>query len=249
MRPYVIALVATSAGLLTLAVVVFRVDPWALAVVLAAGGALAMAVWLRDDVPDFIDRWRRGAEGERKTGDALEPLLARGWRVRHDVELGRGGNVDHILLSPRGRAYVVDSKLLAGDITLRRGVLVQRFGSGRSRRHEDLGERMLEQAESVALEWSRRTRRPAPPVTPVVAIWGAFAGREEARGVVYVAGGELAETLAALDGGTAATSGRASAPGSRSSPPVGASQGQSAPCSSTTTRFPRRGVGASRSMK
>lgn len=200
-RPYVLALAGTSILLLAVAQEVWDVDVWAVAVLLAAGGALAMAVWVRDDPPDVVDRWRRGAEGERKTGKALEPLLAAGWAVKHDVELDGVGNVDHILLSPTGSAYVLDSKVLAGRLTLERGVLVQRFANGHSRRLHDLGRRMRERASLVAVEWSRRTGKPAPPVRPVVVIWGAFSGWAEVGGVVYAAGTGLVGTLTRLDEG------------------------------------------------
>lgn len=196
-----LALAGTSIVLLAVSQAVWDVDFWAVAVLLAAGGALAMAVWVRDDPPDLVDRWRRGAEGEQRTGKALEPLLAAGWAVRHDVELDGRGNVDHILLSPTGAAYVLDSKVLSGRVTLERGVLVQRFSNGHSRRLHDLGRRMRERAALVAVEWSRRTGKPSPPVRPVVVIWGAFSGSGEVGGVTYVSGSELASTLVKLDAG------------------------------------------------
>lgn len=56
--------------------------------------------------------WDRGAAGERATAALLAQLRALGWEIRHDVRLpGRRFNIDHVLISPCGRAVVVlDSK-------------------------------------------------------------------------------------------------------------------------------------------
>lgn len=57
--------------------------------------------------------WDRGAAGEKATAALLNPLLALGWQVRHDVRLpGRRFNLDHVLISPCGTAVVVlDTKV------------------------------------------------------------------------------------------------------------------------------------------
>ncbi|WP_019548585.1 nuclease-related domain-containing protein [Streptomyces sulphureus] len=52
-----------------------------------------------------------GAEGERRTGRLLAVLRPLGWTVLHDLALPTGrANVDHLVVSPRGVAIVVDSK-------------------------------------------------------------------------------------------------------------------------------------------
>lgn len=112
MRPYVLFLVGLSILLLAVARVVWKVDFWAVIVLLMSGGLLAMAVSLRDEPPEFVDRWRRGAEGERKTAQALRPLEAAGWKLRHDREIDGSGNVDHVALSRSGRGYVIETKTL-----------------------------------------------------------------------------------------------------------------------------------------
>jgi hypothetical protein len=54
-----------------------------------------------------------GAVGEARTAALLAPLQAAGWRVLHDRRIpgARRANADHIVISPAGRVYVVDSKL------------------------------------------------------------------------------------------------------------------------------------------
>jgi len=199
-RPYVIGLVVSSVLLLFLARVVWNLNLWALMVVLLAGGLLAIAVGLRDEPPEFVDRWRRGADGERKTEKALRQLVAEGWKVRHDQEFAGLGNVDHLLLSPSRVAYVIETKTLNGRISVEHGTLTQRFADdSRPHRCDELAGRMRAQVERVAHEWELRTGS-APPIRSVVAIWGAFAeGQVEENRVVYVAGRELVETLRKLD--------------------------------------------------
>lgn len=52
-----------------------------------------------------------GAEGERRTGRMLAVLRVSGWTVLHDLALPASrANVDHLVVSPRGVAVVVDSK-------------------------------------------------------------------------------------------------------------------------------------------
>jgi hypothetical protein len=76
---------------------------------LVAGGLVAVSVWVHDEPPEFIAKWGRGAEGEEKTGKELRGLVDEGWQLRHDVELERGGNADHVVRSPSGRVYVLET--------------------------------------------------------------------------------------------------------------------------------------------
>jgi hypothetical protein len=63
-----------------------------------------------------IDRWLRGAEGERQVGMALAELTVDGWMALHDVSLGRG-NVDHILIGPGG-IFTIETKSHRGKIQI-----------------------------------------------------------------------------------------------------------------------------------
>src|SRR4051812_5357271 len=77
-RPLVLGLVAAAFAVLG-AVSAFRgVDQWSIATGAVVGGLITMALWLRDEPPEFIAKWGRGAVGERRTARALAPLVREG---------------------------------------------------------------------------------------------------------------------------------------------------------------------------
>src|SRR5690625_12781 len=81
--------------------------------VLAMAGAAAAGFWQRGR--GVAARWRMGAAGERRTGRTLDRLRRRGWTVLHDRALPTGrANVDHLLVSPHGSVWNVDSKVRTG---------------------------------------------------------------------------------------------------------------------------------------
>lgn len=172
------------------------VDPWSFAGGLVTGGLIAMAIWLRDEPPEFVAKWGRGAEGERRTAKVIRPLLKQGWKVKHDVDLGRG-NADHLLLSPGGVGFLLETKALAGRVTVDGGVLTCRFADDPDElRRYQLRPRVTALAYRARDEWSRRTGKPAPELRPVVVIWGAFPARFVRDGqLVYVAGDALVDYL------------------------------------------------------
>jgi hypothetical protein len=97
---------------------------FAIAWVMCAVGALAMLAG--QDRVDAVIRYRKGRDGERKVGQALEALKADGWVVMHDVEVPYGGNIDHVVIGPRG-AFAIETK----SHWLRRGAHVQaKAGAG-----------------------------------------------------------------------------------------------------------------------
>ncbi|TDC69168.1 nuclease-related domain-containing protein, partial [Streptomyces hainanensis] len=55
------------------------------------------------------DSWRAGLVGERKAGDELDRLTARGWHVVHSIPLPRDVDIDHLLIGPGG-VYSVNTK-------------------------------------------------------------------------------------------------------------------------------------------
>ncbi|WP_206065021.1 nuclease-related domain-containing protein [Nocardioides sp. JQ2195] len=77
------------------------------------------------------ERYERGADGEQATAEALEPLVAHGWVVRHDLAWpGRPrANIDHVLIGPGG-VFVIDTKNWSGEVDVRSQVLRQN-GSAR----------------------------------------------------------------------------------------------------------------------
>lgn len=81
--------------------------------------------------------WERGAEGERRTADALTGLPPDSWTVFHDLRWPgrRFANVDHVVVGPPG-VFVIDSKNWTGAITVTSNVLRQ---NGRAREEAVVG--------------------------------------------------------------------------------------------------------------
>lgn len=56
-------------------------------------------------------RFDAGAVGEKATARLLRTLEQQGWVVLHDLALPYGkANVDHLLISPAGKVFILDSK-------------------------------------------------------------------------------------------------------------------------------------------
>lgn len=115
-------------------------------------------------------KWRRGAEGERRTAQLLAPLRHLGWTVLHDRRIaGSAANVDHLIVGTTG-VWVVDSKVWRGRVRV--------LGDGRlwyGRRCLDDDLRVLCWAASEigrALGGRGRTGTPLP-IHPVLCIHGA----------------------------------------------------------------------------
>jgi len=82
------------------------------------GVVAGMLMWIWDDPPEYIARWKRGAEGERETWKALRSLMGDGWRGFHDRE-GEFGNIDHIVVGSGG-VFLLDTKNLSGTVVYER---------------------------------------------------------------------------------------------------------------------------------
>lgn len=97
-----------------LPLVVFMTAPPALRWATAAGGLLVMAVvYVRQARRLFAKQrllWdcKLGFAGERVVGEALNQLMARGYRVFHDLPFD-GFNLDHVLVGPDG-VWCVETK-------------------------------------------------------------------------------------------------------------------------------------------
>ena len=149
-------------------------------------------------VPEYIERWGRGAEGEKRTAKELEKLGA-DWQVRHDLN-GRYGNVDHMVIGPAGVLLLDTKAWLYGTTT------ITADGPEVAARHDDgcvwhwrgLPARMRGAAAGASDGMHALSSRRVF-VRPVVVIWGDFPGKVQERGgVTYVAGEHLVEWLEAL---------------------------------------------------
>lgn len=83
---------------------------------LLVGGTYGMAFWIWTEPPEFIAKWKRSGEGERKTGVVLKRLERDGWESVHGRE-ARYGDLDHIAVGRAG-VFLLNSKNLSGHITL-----------------------------------------------------------------------------------------------------------------------------------
>jgi hypothetical protein len=201
MRPFVIGLIALAATVVAAAGFVLRLDLRLVFAGVFALGLLSLAIAIRAGRLAFFKSWTGGRDERRGTQKVLKPLLDQGWQARHSVEIERAGGDDHLLLSPSGVAYVIETRALEGTVSLNDGVLTQRFGDDPFAvgRHDLLPRRDL--VSRVAAEWSRQTGALVPEIRTIIVVWGDFRDSiVDHDGVLYVAGTELAEVLPRLEG-------------------------------------------------
>jgi hypothetical protein len=79
---------------------------------LSLGAAAAVLGLLSRRALRLARRSRIGAESEAQVRRALEPLAREGWRVAHGVDWPGRGDVDHVLRSPSGMGFVIETKTL-----------------------------------------------------------------------------------------------------------------------------------------
>lgn len=137
------------------------------------------------------DRWAAGAVGERRTAARLDPLRAEGWTVLHDRALPDSrANVDHVVVSPPGAVFVVDSKLWSSRYRLR-------LANGRLL-HGDRD--VTTRLEGVRFEAAAIARVLGCPVTPLVSMDGppVDGGELRADGVLIVPADRVVSVLRGL---------------------------------------------------
>jgi hypothetical protein len=164
---------------------------------LGLGVAVAMVMTLADSPPHHIERWRQGVQGEKATAKALRGLVAKGWVLVNDIDIGRG-NIDHVLLGPPG-AFLLESKNLHGVLAVQRGVLSVRWREDPHDGYEN--HRLSVRMETLARTFGALLEREGAagiPVQPVVVLWGNFEQRsvQSKAGVAWVRGNALASVLA-----------------------------------------------------
>jgi hypothetical protein len=162
--------------------------------VLVAGVFVGMYAAMVDAPPGWIENWRRGAAGEKKTEKVLRRLRGE-WSVLHDVIPGRW-NIDHIVIGPSG-VYLLDSKVLTGEISIRDHAVVAKRGPFEvdhwSNPHI---ERRLRGTAAQLHDEIRDRSRAGVWVVPVVVLWADFPERIVEDGdFAYVHGDELATWL------------------------------------------------------
>ncbi len=87
-----------------------------LAVVIVLGGigwaTRKMLIGMRD-----LRATRAGIEGELATAQLLTPLLAKGWKLFHDIP-GQRGNIDHVLVGPGG-VFAIETKFRSKPLSVK----------------------------------------------------------------------------------------------------------------------------------
>ena len=159
-------------------------------------GAFA-AGWglIRDEPPAYLQSWRSGAEGERKTAKVLKPMQKNGWVVVHDIDTGRG-NYDHVVVGPAG-VFLLETKNLTGIVEIRDGE------PWLHRRHDPEGDRHQKGIPNQALSYSVGLNKAItsrcgdkPWVQAVVVLWSDFPQQElNAGNVMYLHGSRLKDWL------------------------------------------------------
>ncbi len=105
------------------------------------------------------EAWRVGADGERRTGKALESLPP-SFHVLHDLRMpGSKANIDHVVVGPTG-VYTIETKNYAKGITIR---------NGKARSNGRALDSVVAQAKRQADVISGRLGAPA---TPIVCVHG-----------------------------------------------------------------------------
>jgi len=157
----------------------------------AVGASMALWVAFRDTPPFYVERWRLGFEGERRTEKELGRLGRAGWHVAHDVQNGHG-NYDHIAVGAAG-VYLLESKNLDGIVEIREGVphLARRHDPDATAVFERVPRRALADAARLKEEIEARTGH-RTWVQAVVVLWSEFpAGLVEDDRCVFVHGPRL----------------------------------------------------------
>lgn len=217
--PIRLAVLVTSLPLLVGAVLVHELGGWFLG--LFTGALLGIYLWLRDSPPEHIENWRIGAEGERNTARELAPLTKAGWRVLHDLPSSycserssdraaanrcelepddeNEGNVDHVLIGPRG-VFLLDSKWLGGEASIEGDAIrvTRRDDPSNSYLADRVASRLRGQAASLKADIDAAGIRLF--VRAAVVMWNPFdAGVVEGDRVTFLAGSQLLGWLDAFE--------------------------------------------------
>jgi hypothetical protein len=184
-----------------LVILVIEGHPWSWIAGLATGGFAAAWSIIRDEPPAYVENWREGAEGERKTAKALKPLERSGLHLVHDVQL-RYGNYDHIAVGRAG-VFLLETKNPNGIVELRNGVphLRRRLDPDADTRLAQIRPRALSAAARLKSDVEHRTGH-RTWVQAVVVFWSDFPeGLVDDGRCIFVHGPRLAAWMQSLPNG------------------------------------------------
>ena len=194
-RP-VLLVVYAVAGVLIVAGYFWVQGNWKLWLGALAGGALGIAMTLRDSPPKYIENWRTGQEGERRTAKRLAQLPKAAWHCWHDLSDDGDANIDHIVLGAAG-LFLLDTKNFLGEATVESGRVVIRQIEDPNDRSTWRG--LVPAVKGASASLAERVRAVCgvrPWVQPVVVLWTRFPQRAAAdSGVQFVYGKAVVDWL------------------------------------------------------
>jgi Nuclease-related domain len=91
----------------------------------------------------------RGAAAEEQVALILKPLQTQGWLIEHNIPLHSGGDVDVFLLSPQGKAYIIDVKSHRGEVRANKERLYRQYGKLKYEFEKDFLRQAKYQAVSI----------------------------------------------------------------------------------------------------
>lgn len=162
------------------------------------GGAAGMVIALVESPPWYIERWRVGAEGEKRTARAVRALVRDGWVLLNDLPRGPA-NIDHVLIGPPG-VFLLESKNLSGSLSVSDDKLSVRW-LGEVEEDPYVNRTIGGRARAAAAKLSCELHTPAgrqPWVQSVIVLWATFEqGTVEHARVIWTQGDRLVAVLAA----------------------------------------------------
>ena len=150
-----------------------QAPPAPLPITLLAVGATAFALFKGLRLLKRAKRYKLGLSGEKVVGEYLYRLVAKGYRVFHDIP-GDGWNIDHVIISTRG-VYTIETKTRSkpaiGDALVRfNGKSISVDGGPDDERPIRQSLAQTKQLRTMLKEWTGRDF----PVRPVVVYPGWF---------------------------------------------------------------------------
>jgi len=166
-------------------------EPVGLACGILVGACTGAWAVFRDSPPAYLESWRRGAEGERRT---RRELLKLGWHFIEDVPDSRG-NYDHVVVGPAG-VFHLETKYPSGIAEVVDGALRIRGRHGETRAPTlNVRGRLLGGSAALCREIERQCGQ-RPWVSGIVVLWSPFPQRVvESDRIAYVHGKELRSWL------------------------------------------------------
>jgi hypothetical protein len=143
-------------------------------------------------MPPDVLRWSKGAQGERQTGKAIDPLLSRGFVAFYGREMPDGrGDIDAIAVGPTG-VWVIETKNLSGPVEIQNGKLWVK-----DRDRQGMVQQVYREAFAVQQIVGELLAPFNTMVRPVLCIHGTRTPRldHSVAGVQVASGGQLAQLL------------------------------------------------------